>query len=508
MVLRRKKEGGRGGADSFWLCPSTKCQAAFRDGGGQLDGRLKNVLRPDMRCPKCGLMLRHVFAEPASNGRGGYDFWACVDKRACGARFKNEDGRIGPEFVAIADRKSCPKCGRLLRRIESATGQPVLVCDTPAGCQSVFQSLGGEPGAKLEASDAKPRCRSCGEPLKFVEKGYRDRQDVWICSGADCGAQYLHHRGLPGDLVAELDTSHRCGACGSPMKRRFRERLSDHTRVDYFACLDLANCGARYKNRAGVPGERIDNPDNERGCRICGAKLIPEERSDKGGIFWVCQESSCGARYIDDHDKPGDLLINKATDQKCPDCGASLRRLVRKGVKPSNREYDYWACQNLEACGHKFRDDGDSPGGLISIFTYEDFACPDCGGAVGKMMLGRHGVEWLCENSHLCGARFQDEDGRPGQKISALSPEDVCPDCGRRVKRVKGKGKRGKDAWMCLGHDCQGLFENDMGRPGRRIGEVEKTAAGAAKPIGPPSTMGIAEGAMGSGSVPPSEAGG
>lgn len=117
---------------------------------------------------------------------------------------------------------------------------------------------------------------------------------------------------------------------------------------------------------------------------VAGAK-------ESGGISLPSNASSEGAKG---------KKSSAETAQKCPDCGADLRHLVKRADKKDARSWDFFACTS-------------------------------------------------------CPAKFNSLGGKPVKKnTSATAADKTCPKCGKPMARRTGRGKDGKayDFWGCTGY--------------------------------------------------------
>jgi DNA topoisomerase-1 len=127
------------------------------------------------------------------------------------------------------------------------------------------------------------------------------------------------------------------------------------------------------------------------------------------------------------------VILGKAKDEKCPECGGEM--VIRVG-----RYGKFLSCAKFPDCkGMK-----DLSGGEESLDYdkyYKPEKCPKCG---AKMVLknGKYGKFWACEKYPDC------------KTTMPMLLNEKCPECGERL--VERKGKWGKIFIGCSGYpDCK-----------------------------------------------------
>jgi DNA topoisomerase-1 len=132
-------------------------------------------------------------------------------------------------------------------------------------------------------------------------------------------------------------------------------------------------------------------------------------------------------------DKEDVVILGKAKDEKCPECGGEM--VIRVG-----RYGKFLSCANFPECkGMKDLSGGEED--LDYDKYYKPEKCPKCG---AKMILknGKYGKFWACEKYPDCKTTLP------------MLLNEKCPECGERL--VERKGKWGKTFIGCSGYpDCK-----------------------------------------------------
>jgi DNA topoisomerase-1 len=477
-LLKRIVKAGPNGYN-FWACENrSECGAKYKDQNGRPGLRMGRSELTDHKCPDCGQPLSHLIKE----GAGGYNFWACSDRVNCGAVFKNDDGWPGEKRVRSdqTDHK-CPDCGLHLYHLvkEGDDGYDFWACSDRVNCRAKFKDAGGTPGEKIVKIPLTDQaCPVCGQPLYHIKKEGPGGYDFWACSNrAACGAKFQDNDGAPGERAARTQlTDHMCPDCGQPLSHIVKEGANGY---NFWACSNRLVCGAKFQDNDGSPGEKNQVGDlTDRLCPDCGQALYHIKKEGPGGYdFWACSNrAACGAKFQDNGGSPGEKTAKtQLTDHKCPDCGQPLRHIVKEG----EGGYDFWACSNRDSCGAKFKDDGGLPGeksGKSSLTSHE---CPDCGQPLRHIVkAGEGGYDfWACSNRDSCGAKFQDKDGSPGEKSGKSTLTDLkCPDCGQPLQHIVKEGQGGYNFWACSNKgSCGAKFQDQDGQPGEKNAKTELT---------------------------------
>jgi DNA topoisomerase-1 len=132
-------------------------------------------------------------------------------------------------------------------------------------------------------------------------------------------------------------------------------------------------------------------------------------------------------------DKEDVVILGKAKDEKCPECGGDM--VIRVG-----RYGKFLSCAKFPECkGMKDISGGEEELDLDKYYKPEK--CPKCG---AKMVLknGKYGRFWACEKYPEC------------KTTMPMLLNEKCPECGERL--VERKGKWGKMFIGCSGYpDCK-----------------------------------------------------
>jgi DNA topoisomerase-1 len=321
-------------------------------------------------------------------------------------------------------------------------------------------------------------CPACGGQLLHLIRRGEKSYNFWACENQEsCGAKFFDQRGQPGAKIPKRElTELKCPECGQPLARLTVEGQNAYV---YFKCSDRKNCGASFKDQEGLPGEKtVRNEITDEICPDCGASLrrIVKDGPD-GYDFWACSEREiCGATFRNEGGRPGAKNVrSELSEHKCPECDAPLRRLLKEG--PGG--YDFWACSNREKCGATFAPDGDKPGTKTGYSGLSSEKCPDCGQPLRLIAKdGPGGYRfWSCSDRESCGAKFQDQDGHPGDKVGkSVLTTHKCPACGKSLRHLVKEGPEGWDFWGCEDRDsCGATYKDEGGKPGERTAKSSLT---------------------------------
>ncbi len=139
---------------------------------------------------------------------------------------------------------------------------------------------------------------------------------------------------------------------------------------------------------------------------------------------------------------------------KCPACGKPMIR--RKGSNGF-----FWGCTGFPACRSTAPDKKGKPDFAEAKARAEaatkTATCPKCGKQL-RMILGKTGTFWACEDREHCNAMFSDYKGEP-----AIFK---CPTCGKEyLHRWESKKKKGEFYWACGNRDCKTFLLDKDGKP-------------------------------------------
>ncbi|MDR1577441.1 MAG: type I DNA topoisomerase [Deltaproteobacteria bacterium] len=461
---------------NFWSCSDQTCGAKFQDQNGEPGEKSGSRELTDRPCPECGQWLRHLIKE----GPDGYNFWACGDRTNCGAKFRDQNGEPGEKtgLAELTDRP-CPECGQPLRHLikEGPDGYNFWACGDRANCGAKFRDQNGEPGEKTGLAELTDRlCPECGQPLRHLIKEGPDGYNFWACGDrANCGAKFRDQNGEPGEKTGPRELTDRpCPECGQPLQHLIKEGPDGY---NFWACGDRANCGAKFQDQNGEPGEKSGLAElTDRPCPECGQPLkhlIKE--GPKGYNFWACSDrANCGATFPDHQSQPGEKSGPRGlTERPCPECGQPLQHLVKEG----ERGYNFWACSDRDNCGTTFYDQNDEPGAKFGQSALSNHKCARCGRPLRHLVkLGAEGYNfWACSDRENCGATYTDLAGEPSEKsgLKGLT-ERPCPECGQPLQHLVKEGPGGYNFWACSDKEkCGATFANQNDEPGEKSGKSE-----------------------------------
>ena len=139
---------------------------------------------------------------------------------------------------------------------------------------------------------------------------------------------------------------------------------------------------------------------------------------------------------------------------KCPVCGKPMIR--RKG--PTGF---FWGCIGFPDCKSTIPDKKGKPDFAEAKARAEaatkTVTCPKCGKQL-RMIRGKAGTFWACEDRKNCNAMFSDCDGEPGIF--------QCPTCGKEyMHRWESKKKNGVFYWVCGDRNCKTFLLDKNGKP-------------------------------------------
>ncbi len=104
----------------------------------------------------------------------------------------------------------------------------------------------------------------------------------------------------------------------------------------------------------------------------------------------------------------------------------------------------------------------------LDSFVVDVPKCPECAGPLRRWKSSKgKGHYWSCMNKekHADGKPvfLPDEKGKPGTQRTAVT--DSCPDCGKTIRRLESKKKKGAFFWACESGQCP-LRKDNRGKVG------------------------------------------
>ncbi|MDR3221139.1 MAG: topoisomerase DNA-binding C4 zinc finger domain-containing protein [Candidatus Accumulibacter sp.] len=102
----------------------------------------------------------------------------------------------------------------------------------------------------------------------------------------------------------------------------------------------------------------------------------------------------------------------------------------------------------------------------IEIASAPKHPCPECGKALRRVK-GKSGFFWGCSGYPDCSVTLPDDDGQPGQRKPQEVSLFVCKKCGKALIHRTKPGKGGYDFWGCSGFrdGCKATYENKNDKP-------------------------------------------
>jgi DNA topoisomerase-1 len=202
----------------------------------------------------------------------------------------------------------------------------------------------------------------------FIEYEYTKNLEDKLDEIAEGKADYLSlvkatNEGLNKELSAfSIRHGHGCPDCGQPLRHLVKTGQGGY---NFWACSDRENCGAKFQDDHGKPGEKQKSLElSEHKCSTCGKPLKHILKEGEGGYnFWACSDRNCGQTYPDVNGQPGEKTARKPKEEpsefRCQACKSPLYH--RRGhSQKTDKDYDFFACSNKK-CGKTYNTKDDKP---------------------------------------------------------------------------------------------------------------------------------------------------
>lgn len=154
----------------------------------------------------------------------------------------------------------------------------------------------------------------------------------------------------------------------------------------------------------------------------------------------------------------------EVSDELCPECGKNL-------VVKSGRFGRFLACPGYPECTFTMPIVVEMPG-----------KCPFCGGRILKRTSRKGFPYYSCEKGRDCTYRGVGADGSElvGFITWDVPTKDVCPECGKTLFKLSGRGQRKP---FCINPECPDFLPEDKrGYRKKPAADAEKSAETAKKP--------------------------
>ncbi len=214
-------------------------------------------------------------------------------------------------------------------------------------------------------------------------------------------------------------------------------------------------------------GETVNGLMEERFPDIVDVKFTAHMESDldrveEGEVPWKGVLGDFYGGFSDSLEKAEQALEgvhlkvpDEVSSEICPNCGKNL-------VFKSGRFGRFLACPGYPECSFTMPIVVEMPG-----------KCPRCGGRMLKRTSRKGYPFYACENNKTCGFMTWD-----------VPTKDVCPECGKTMFKLSGKGQRKP---FCINEECPNFLPEDKRGYRRRAartddsGEKAETAAAGAE---------------------------
>ena len=188
-------------------------------------------------------------------------------------------------------------------------------------------------------------------------------------------------------------------------------------------------------------GETVNQLMEERFSDIVDVKFTARMESDldkveEGKTPWKGILADFYGGFNDSLDKAEEALQgvhlkvpDEVSTEICPNCGKNL-------VFKSGRFGRFLACPGYPDCSFTMPIVVEMPG-----------KCPKCGGRMLKRTSRKGYPFYACENNKTCGFMTWD-----------VPTKDVCPECGKTMFKLSGKGQRKP---FCINEECKNFLPED-----------------------------------------------
>lgn len=149
----------------------------------------------------------------------------------------------------------------------------------------------------------------------------------------------------------------------------------------------------------------------------------------------------------------------------CPECGD---REQFRHIYSKEKGWNFWGCK---ACGAKFADDNGRPGAKKEAPALTEYPCEICGEPLRHIKGEKDGraYDFFACSKQECGAKYDNVDGKPVKRTPRPVTEFKCKKCGKPLTLYEGVSKAGNPykKYNCTGYPkCkQSYWAREDGTP-------------------------------------------
>lgn len=187
-----RNESQRTKGEFYFKCSNAECKKLFKDNNGQPGEEIARKVAAV--CPKC--QKQDVIRYEDKKTPGLFHWWC----RSCNAHFADNNGNMGAEeHHESKPKQTCPECKeQAVVRCENkkTTGTFYHWCTK---CGARFNDDNGKIGAKWGEHKDGEKCPACGQMSCYSYKNKSNDGHHWYCS--KCKQSFFDKDGKPGNKI-------------------------------------------------------------------------------------------------------------------------------------------------------------------------------------------------------------------------------------------------------------------------------------------------------------------
>ncbi len=205
---------------------------------------------------------------------------------------------------------------------------------------------------------------------------------------------------IPKSIASVYD----CPVCNSGLRKI---KTKDNKKI-WLCTSPNTVCNAIFNDNRGKP-LIIDQGKVKHTCEVCKKGTLLRKKSQKGTMYFQCQEAECKQIYTEDEGMIPKLYVKEVVEQSATKF--TCFKCEKGELERKKGQYGYY--HKCKECGTNFKEGDDLAPIKPKPKPKSEHKCPNCKEGYLVIRNGAKGAFFGCNNYPKCKTTQQEKDGKP-----------------------------------------------------------------------------------------------